>query len=124
MVGIMNLILIGFYFFAFEIHTPIVGTWIYEDDPKLTWEFNASGQLIEKYGGIIKASPKTPSTYQILDSYQSCTSGSADSSDEVFLKIINPKLGSFCYYLETLSDEVLVIIDADSGKMLIFNRQN
>lgn len=107
-----------------ENNSNIIGIWVYEDDPKLTWEFNASGQLIEKYGEIIKASPQTPSSYQILDSSQSCSSGSTDSSNEVFLKIVNPNLGSFCYYLETLSNEVLVIIDADSGKMLIFNRQS
>ncbi|MDF2157475.1 hypothetical protein [Algoriphagus sp. CAU 1675] len=114
----------SFFCFSSEVQPSIVGVWINEKDPKLTWEFNASGQLIEKYGEEFQALPRTPSTYQILDYSQSCSKYSTDSSDQKYLKITDPELGSFCYYLETLSDEVLVIMKAGTGKMLIFNRQN
>jgi hypothetical protein len=98
-----------------------VGIWINEEDPNLIWEFKGSGQLIEKYGKVEKTSS---SNYQILDSSQSCSSGSTDKPDEIYLKITGAELGSFCYYLETLSEDVLVIFDSDSGRMLIFNREN
>lgn len=99
----------------------IVGIWINEKDPNLTWEFKSSGQLIENYSEMDK---RTTSTYQILDRSQSCSDGATDASDETYLNIKDVEMGSFCYYLETLSDEVLVIINADTGKMLIFNRKN
>lgn len=99
----------------------IVGIWINEKEPNLIWEFNGSGQLIEKFGEVEKTSS---STYQILESLQSCSTGTTDTPDEIYLKITDDELGTFCYYLETLSEEVLVLIDADSGRMLIFNRKN
>lgn len=99
----------------------IVGIWINEKDPNLTWEFKSSGQLIEKYGEIPKPSS---SIYQILDRSQSCGDGATDAPDQIYLKIADTELGSFCCYLETLSEEVLVIMNADTGKMLIFNRKN
>jgi hypothetical protein len=100
----------------------IIGVWVNEKDPKLTWEFNASGQLIEKYGEVLKASPRTPSTYQILNHSQRCNDGTTDVPNQMYLKVADAELGSFCYYLETLSEEVLVIIDTDTGRMLIFNK--
>ena len=102
----------------------IVGVWENEKDPKLTWEFNASGQLIEKYGDELKTSPSTPSTFQILDHSHRCHDGTTDLPDQLYLKITDVELGSFCYYFETLSEEVLVLINADTGRMLIFNRVN
>jgi hypothetical protein len=99
----------------------IEGIWINEKDSNLIWEFKGSGQLIEKYVEVEKTSS---STYKILDSSQRCSNGTTDTPDEIYLKITDAELGSFCYYLETLSEEVLVIIDADSGRMLIFNRKN
>lgn len=107
-----------------SLQPSIIGVWINEKDPKLTWEFNASGQLIEKYGTVLKASPLVPSTYQILSRSQSCSNGSTDAPDQTYLKITDPEFGAFCYYLESLSNEVLVLIDADTGRMLIFNRVN
>ena len=118
----LSLIFISISILTFLQTPSIEGTWVSEKDPKLTWEFNTSGQLIEKYGDILKASPRTPSTYQILNSSQSCSNLVSDAPNQTYLKIINPELGSFCYYLETLSDEFLVIINTDTGRMLIFNR--
>ncbi len=101
----------------------IIGTWIYEDDPKLTWVFTSSGELIEKHGDSIKASPRRSSTYTLLTWTQSCSNLSTDSENEEYLNINDPNLGvSECYYLVTLSNEVLVLINTSSGKMLIFNR--
>lgn len=97
----------------------IVGIWINEEDPNLIWEFKGSGRLIEKFGEVEKTSS---CTYQILGSSQSCSSGTTDTPEEIYLKITDPEFGSFCYYLETLSDEFLVIIDTDNGRMLIFNK--
>lgn len=122
----MKLVLTGIIIFSlkFFAEPSIVGIWINEEDPELTWEFNVSGQLTEKYGKIQKP---YSGTYQILDRSQRCSDGATDAPDQTYLKITDAEdaeLGSFCYYLETLSEEVLVLIDADSGRMLIFNRKN
>ena len=118
----MNLSLIFISILTFLQTPSIEGTWVSEKDPKLTWEFNASGQLIEKYGAVLKASQNKPSTYQILNHSQRCNSGTTDAPNQMYLKITDAELGSFCYYFETLSEEVLVLIDSDTGRMLIFNR--
>lgn len=99
----------------------IEGIWKNEKDPKLIWEFNASGQLIEKYGDESKTSP---SMFQILDYSHRCNDGTTDLPEQLYLKITDVELGSFCYYLETLSEEVLVLINTDTGRMLIFNKVN
>jgi hypothetical protein len=98
----------------------IEGIWINETNPNLIWEFKGSGQLIEKYGDVEKTSS---SSYQILHSSQSCSSGTTDTPDEIYLKITDAELSSFCYYLESLSEKVLVLIDSDTGRMLIFNKE-
>lgn len=122
----MKVVLLSLFLLALNSCTEpsIVGIWINEEDPELTWEFNVSGQLTEKYGKIQKP---YSGTYQILDRSKRCSNGATDAPDQTYLKITDAEdaeLGSFCYYLETLSEEVLVLIDADSGRMLIFNRKN
>ncbi len=113
-------LLLVFLFQLISLGQPsLVGVWEDDKDPRLTWEFNASGQLIEKYGDESKTSP---STFQILDYSHRCNDGTTDLPEQLYLKITDVELGSFCYYLETLSEEVLVLINADTGKMLIFNR--
>jgi|GEM_PF-1905548 hypothetical protein len=107
----------------FDQSQSIIGSWQYEDDPKLTWVFTSSGELIEKYGDTIKVRPRLSSVYTLLNRSQSCSHLSTDSENEEYLKINDPNLGVYeCYYLVTLSNEVLVLINTSSGKMLLFNR--
>ncbi len=105
------------------INPSIIGSWANEEDSKLFLEFTSSGGLIEEYGDVVKSRTQVSSRYFILERSQSCSKWENDEANQMYLKIENVKLGiADCFYLETLTENKLLLMNSNTGKILVFRK--
>jgi len=101
----------------------IVGTWELEKDPEMVWVFTEDGGFYDEHRSLGPNKPPTNKNYAILNRSNSCKVNSTDPLDQKYLKIDYGGGDTMCYYLETVSEEHLVLIDAFTGRLLIFRRK-
>jgi len=107
--------------FSFQYEPTIVGKWYLEKDESIIWEFTKSGEF--KDSNEDEGGERNQSTYKILDRSNSCNAHSTDPADMKYLSIDYGNRLKKCFYLETVSKEFLVLMDTDSGRLLIFKRK-
>ncbi|MHA7130964.1 hypothetical protein [Algoriphagus namhaensis] len=103
--------------------TSIIGNWELEENPETVWIFAENGRFYDDLGTLSPTMPPTKKTYSILNRSNSCNPHSTDPADMKYLRVDYGGGDTMCFYLETLSEEYLVLMDTYTGRLLIFKRK-
>ncbi|MDN3203057.1 hypothetical protein [Algoriphagus sediminis] len=121
--GLVLILLLLLTSFPVLAQSSIVGAWEFEKDPEMVWVFTEDGGFDDDFGNKESSVHSSAKSYSIQKSGTDCNAHSTDPEDMKYLSIDDGKGDSMCYYLETLSEEYLVLMDTYTGKLLIFKRK-
>ena len=99
---------------------PEIAKWKLKDEPKSFWEFKSDEKLYSTYIG---SDQTTIYDYKISSTPPLCQEGVslAIKKNVDFLQLKNLKYGyTKCFYIFGLNDEVLTVMDAESGQTFFF----
>jgi hypothetical protein len=115
------LISISSYSFLINNNHAIYGTWISEDDPKVSWVFSEPNKVNQYYDGVAG----DEYNFRLSDTSPQCGNQVQTGEFITFLELTDTTSGEqMCYYFNGVSETHLSLSFFDRGGTMVFDRVN